>query len=191
MSVGLVEVIYGPMFAGKSSELIRQVRLAKIAGIECRVFKPIIDTRYIAEKVCNHDGQSIDVKVVKNSEEILNFIDNKTQKVFIDEAQFFDRYLPEVVDKISRNLKMDVICAGLNLNYRGEAFGPMPKLMGLAQKTISLSAICTHTDNGKICGGRAYFTDRLVESDENIILGEKDVYAARCEKHWRINFPNL
>ena len=191
MSVGLVEVIYGPMFAGKSSELIRQVRLAKIAGIECRVFKPVIDKRYVADKICNHDGQSLDVVVVDKSEEIFNFLDAKTQKVFIDEAQFFDRHLPEVVNRISKNLKLDVVCAGLNLNYRGEHFGPMPKLMGMAQKTISLSAICTHNDNDKICGNRAYFTDRLVESDEKIMLGEKDVYAARCEKHWRVNFPNL
>ena len=174
-----LEVIVGSMFSGKSEELIRRVKRAVIARRTVQVFKPSIDDRFGVEVVRSHDGDSFVARPVRKSEEILALLTTDTTVVGIDEVQFFD---PGVIHVV-RSLVADgrrVICAGLDLDFRGEPFGPVPTLLALAERVDKLEAICV------VCGEAATRTQRIVNGvpafyDEPIIvIGAKEAYEARC-----------
>lgn len=195
MKAGIIEVIYGPMFAGKTSELIREVELSLISKCEILIFKPKIDNRYKADEVCTNTGRSVQSIVVENSKEILNYIkfsSRKIDKIFIDEAQFFDADIVKVVNHIAKNMGVDVTLAGLAQDFKGEPFGSMPGLLAIAQKTTSLTAICVMETEGHVCRKPAYFTQRLVNGkpasyySPTILVGGADSYTPRCEDHWEV-----
>jgi thymidine kinase len=174
-----LEVIVGSMFSGKSEELIRRVKRAVIARRTVQVFKPAIDDRFGVEVVRSHDGDSFIARPVRSSDEILALLARDTSVVGIDEVQFFD---PGVIGVV-RSLVADgrrVICAGLDLDFRGEPFGPVPTLLALAERVDKLEAICV------VCGEPATRTQRIVNGvpafyDEPVIvIGAKEAYEARC-----------
>ena len=179
---GRVEVICGSMFSGKTEELIRRVRRAQIAKQQAQVFKPVIDVRYSAERVTSHNGQDYDARPCTDSAEIEGCITPYTTVIAIDEAQFFDDGLIPLVGKLAtRGIR--VILAGLDLDFRGEPFGPIPLLMSLAEDVTKLHAICT------VCGEEASRTQRLVNGeparydDPIILVGAAEAYEARCREH--------
>lgn len=179
---GSVELICGSMFCGKTEELIRRVRRAIIAKQTVQAFKPHIDDRYGIQYVSSHNGQRVEAVPVKYAHEILDRIDPSTTVVAIDEAQFFDSTLPDVCQILaSRDLR--VILAGLDLDFRGEPFGPMPMLMSIAEEVTKLRAICV------VCGEPACRTQRLVNGkpasydDPIILVGAQESYEARCRQH--------
>lgn len=194
MKEGIVEVIYGPMFAGKSSELGRKAKLAKVSRVNFAVYNPSLDTRYGEGIICNHDRDVLIKSIpVADSAELLRSVmgaEVPLENVFIDEAQFFDRRMPEVVDYLTKELGIDVTLAGLLHDFRGEVFGPMGDLLTRARRVTSLSAICTHP--GERCKTPAYFTQRLVDgepadySSPVILVGGTESYTARCAEHWQI-----
>ncbi len=196
MKTGIIEVICGPMFSGKTSELVRQIQLSLISKIEIVAFKPKIDNRYKSDEICTNDGYCIKSVVIEKSVEILDYIqknEKKIEKVFIDEAQFFDEKIVEVVDCLAKEKGIDVILSGLAQDFKGAAFGQMPKLLGLAQKIKTLTAICVHENkDGTICRKPAYFTQRLIDgkaasfNSPIILVGGVDSYTARCEDHWEV-----
>ncbi len=179
---GRVELICGSMFCGKTEELIRRVRRAVIARQEVQVFKPAIDDRYGIEYVSSHDGQRVEAISVNCSQEILNNLGATTTVVAIDEAQFFDHNIVHIVNDLA-NRDIRVIIAGLDLDFRGEPFGPMPELLCQAEEVTKLHAICVE------CGALACRTQRLVNSkparydDPIIMVGAEETYEARCRKH--------
>lgn len=179
---GRVEVICGSMFSGKTEELIRRVRRAQIARQQVQVFKPGIDTRYAVERVTSHDGQDYDARPCTSSTEVAQGIAPETTVVAIDEAQFFDHGLADVVEKLASH-GVRVIVAGLDLDFRGEPFGPMPQLLSRAEEVTKLHAICV------ICGEEACRTQRLVNGqparydDPVIMVGAAEAYEARCREH--------
>lgn len=185
---GWVEVICGSMFSGKSEELIRRVRRATYGKLTVRVFKPAIDNRYAAEEsVVTHNGTSTIARPVKNSKEILDYIDDDVDVIGIDEVQFFDEHIVDVIDYFANN-GIRVIAAGLDTNFRGEPFGPMPKLMALSESTTKLNAICP------VCGSPASRTQRLINGkpasydDPVILVGASESYEPRCRHHHEV--PN-
>jgi len=174
-----LEVIVGSMFSGKSEELIRRVKRAIIARRAVQVFKPAMDDRFGAEVVRSHDGDSFVARPVRSSAEIVDSVEPETSVVGIDEVQFFD---PGIVD-IVRSLVVSgrrVICAGLDLDFRGEPFGPVPVLLALAERVDKLEAICV------VCGEPATRTQRIVNGvpaffdDPIIVIGAQEAYEARC-----------
>jgi len=178
---GWIELICGCMFAGKTEELIRRVRRAQIARQEVQVFKPAIDHRYSAEEVSSHNGGQVEATVVSDSHEILDQVSPATTVVAIDEAQFFDRYIADVCNELAdRGLR--VIVAGLDMDFRGEPFGPMPVLMAQAEQVDKLTAICV------VCGASATRTQRLVDGEPAsyeepvILVGAQEAYEARCRR---------
>src|SRR5260221_728632 len=179
---GRVEVICGSMFSGKTEELIRRVRRAQIAKQTIQVFKPVIDTRYGGQKVTSHDGQGFEACPCDSSKAISEVIEPSTTVVGIDEAQFFDDGLVDLVGRLAAR-GVRVIIAGLDLDFRGEPFGPMPSLICLAEEVSKLHAICT------ICGEDASRTQRLVNGqaarydDPIILVGAAEAYEARCREH--------
>jgi len=183
--IGSIEVITGSMFCGKTDELIRRLRRASIARQKVRVFKPVIDDRYSVEKVTSHAGGEYAAIPIQAARSILEYLDDETTVVGIDEAQFFD---PEVV-KIAQKLAdkgLRVIVAGLDTDFRGEPFGPMPVLMAQAEKVDKLQAICM------VCGEPASRTQRLINGepahyDEPIVVvGAAEMYEARCRLHHQV-----
>ncbi|MBQ8142266.1 MAG: thymidine kinase [Bacilli bacterium] len=179
---GWIEVICGPMFAGKSEELIRRVRTLSYAHQNIVAFKPSIDNRYDDSAIASHDGEKYQAHAIKNCQEILNFIDEKTQVIAIDEVQFFGLEVISLCENLAdRGIR--VIVAGLDADFRGEPFGPMPYLLAKAEFVTKLSAACT------ICGCAATRTQRLVNGeparydDPIILVGAKESYEARCRKH--------
>jgi thymidine kinase len=174
---GHLEVICGPMFSGKTEELIRRIRRSQIARQKVQIFKPAVDTRYAETQVVSHSAQSIDSIPVAKSLDILNLVKDTTRVVAIDEVQFFDFDIISVVEKLTaRGLR--VIAAGLDLDYRAKPFGPMGELLAIADDVAKIQAICT------ICGAPATRTQRLVASDEQFLLGEQKTYEARCRAHY-------
>ncbi len=174
---GHLEVICGPMFSGKTEELIRRVRRAQIARQKIQIFKPAIDTRYDETEVVSHSAQSIPSQPVKNSEEILSLLKDSTRVVALDEVQFFDQNIISVVKRlVARGYR--VVCAGLDLDYRAVPFGPMPTLLALADEVVKIKAICM------VCGAPASRSQRIVASDEQVVLGEKNEYMAVCRAHY-------
>lgn len=185
---GWLEVICGSMFSGKSEELIRRVRRATYGHLVVRVFKPAIDSRYAAKDVVvTHNGTSTIARPIKKIEEIFKYIDHDVDVVGIDEGQFFDDEIIHVASHLA-NSGIRVIVAGLDTNFRGEPFGPMPKIMALSEAITKLNAICP------VCGSPASRTQRLIDGkpasydDPEILVGASESYEPRCRHHHEV--PN-
>jgi thymidine kinase len=175
---GHIEVVCGPMFSGKTEELIRRVKRAQIARQRVQIFKPKIDNRYHEENVVSHSAQSIEAKPVASSTDILEHLYDSTRVVAIDEVQFFDDDIIPVAKKLVRR-GIRVILAGLDQDYRGIPFGPIPYLMAVADRVDKVQAICT------VCGGPATKTFRKnLDDDAQVLVGETDHYEARCGNHF-------
>ena len=174
---GWIEVICGPMFSGKSEELIKRIRRAQIARRRVQIFKHGIDARYDATSIVSHSQQSLPGIAVTDVNDILTLVDDRTELVAIDEGQFFSNDLVDVVNKLG-NLGKRVIVAGLDLDYKGLPFGPMPLLMCSAEYVSKQLAICM------TCGDPANFTQRLTPSTDQILVGASEVYEARCRRHF-------
>jgi thymidine kinase len=169
---GWIEVICGSMFSGKTEELIRRLKRAKIANMKIEIFKPAIDLRYDEIRIVSHDTNAIQSTPVDNSQKILLYAQG-ADVIGIDEAQFFDEELPRVCDELAlRGIR--VIVAGLDMDYLGNPFGPMPNLMAKADYVTKVHAICV------ICGSIANYSYRKVPVDDQVMLGELDVYEPRC-----------
>lgn len=174
IKTGWIEVICGSMFSGKTEELIRRVKRVLIANQKVEIFKPKMDTRYNKENIISHDERSIQSRGVNSSREILK-IGNDVKIVAIDEAQFFDEGIVEAAEELA-DRGVRVIISGLDLDYQGKPFGPMPKLLACAQFVTKVHAICV------VCGNLATRSFRKAVSDEKIFLGAKDAYEPRCRK---------
>ncbi|HNE49971.1 MAG TPA: thymidine kinase [Chitinophagales bacterium] len=169
---GWIEVVCGSMFSGKTEELIRRLKRAKIANLKVEIFKPQIDTRYHETEVVSHDSNSIMSTPVSSSQNIL-LLTNEVEVVGIDEAQFFDEGLPDVCEQLA-NKGIRVIIAGLDMDFMGRPFGPMPALLAKAEYITKVHAICVR------CGALANHSYRLVEGDAKVLLGEMESYEPRC-----------
>lgn len=174
-NMGWIEVITGPMFSGKSEELIRRLRRAEIAQQRVQIFKPLIDNRYAENEIVSHSGLGIRSELVRTAAEVLERVEPRTEVVGIDEAQFLGAELPDVAQKLADWGKR-VIIAGLDTDYLGRPFEPMPRLLAIAEEITKLLAICVR------CGNPAVHTQRLVASDELIVVGAADKYEARCRR---------
>lgn len=173
-----IEVIVGSMFSGKSEELIRRLRRAQYARQKIQVFKPIIDDRYHAEHVMSHDQNSFPARPLKAAAEIWQHLADDTQVVGIDEGQFFDQELVQIVqDLAARGVR--VLIAGLDTDWQGRPFEPMPTLMAIAENVTKQHAICV------VCGDSASRTQRTAGSSDRVAVGSTDMYEARCRKHFR------
>ena len=172
---GWIEVIVGSMFSGKSEELIRRVRRAQIARQKVQVFKPRIDDRYSKEEIASHSGLTHFSRPVMTAAEMLEQIEPETQVVAIDEGQFFDMGLIAAVNKLADSGKR-VFIAGLDQDYTGKPFEPMPQLLSVAEFITKTHAICVK------CGSTANYSQRTVESEERVEVGASDKYEARCRK---------
>lgn len=171
---GWIEVVTGCMFNGKTEELIRRLRRAKIAKQKVVIFKPKIDTRYSDNSIVSHSEQSLPSILIEDAKEILDLVDD-AQVVGIDEAQFFSSNLVEICNKLADQGKR-VIVAGLDMDYRGIPFEPMPQLLSIAEYITKSLAICV------VCGNPADRTQRKTASSERVIVGATDLYEARCRK---------
>ena len=169
---GRIEVICGSMFSGKTEELIRRLKRAKFAKQKIEIFKPAIDTRYSEEDVVSHDSNSITSTPLDSSASIL-LLSSDIDVVGIDEAQFFDMGLIEVCNQLADN-GIRVICAGLDMDFRGIPFGPMPGLMAIADDVTKVHAICVR------CGDLAMYSHRKVSGDKQVMLGETQEYEPLC-----------
>lgn len=169
---GTIEVIAGSMFSGKTEELIRRLRRARFARQKVEIFKPVIDTRYSLAEVVSHDENSIPSTPVENSATIL-LLTSGVDVVGIDEAQFFDKGLVDVCRKLA-DQGVRVIVAGLDMDFKGNPFGPMPELMAVADYVSKVHAICVR------CGNVAQFSHRLSSSEKQVMLGEKNEYEPLC-----------
>ena len=169
---GWIEVICGTMFSGKTEELIRRLRRAQIAKMSTTIFKPLVDTRYSDTQIVSHNQMKMDSRLVESSPEILP-LSQGSKVVGIDEAQFFDNDLLPICKELASN-GVRVIVAGLDTDYRGLPFGPMPELMCEADYLDKLRAICVK------CGNPATYTQRRTKDSEQILIGETDIYEARC-----------
>ncbi|MFZ5919047.1 MAG: thymidine kinase [Chloroflexota bacterium] len=178
-SGGWIEIVCGSMFSGKTEELIRLVRRAEIARQKVQVFKPTLDDRYTVEKVASHNGLHWEAIPVGSAQEILGLIEPDTTVVAVDEAQFFDWTIAQVCNQLA-DAGIRVIVAGLDMDFRGEPFGPIPLLMAQAERVTKLQAICV------VCGAPASRTQRLINgqpasfNDPVIMVGASEVYEARC-----------
>ena len=182
---GWIELICGSMFSGKTEELIRRLTRAEIARQKVQVFKPTLDQRYQAGKVSSHSGSNFQAAIVETAAEIAALIEEDTDVIAIDEVQFFDWQVAELCDELAHKGRR-VILAGLDLDFRGEPFGPMPLLMAQAEVVDKLQAICM------VCGAPASRTQRLIDGrpanydDPIILVGASEVYEARCRQHHEV-----
>ncbi|WP_163323104.1 thymidine kinase [Draconibacterium mangrovi] len=172
--VGTIEVVAGSMFSGKTEELIRRLKRAKIAKQKVEIFKPMVDVRYSETEVVSHDENAIHSTPVENSANIL-LLAGDVDVIGIDEAQFFDKGLINVVNQLA-NMGIRVIVAGLDMDFKGEPFGPIPGLMAVADYITKVHAICVR------CGSIAQFSHRLSEKEQVVLLGEKDIYEPLCRR---------
>ncbi len=178
---GRVELICGSMFSGKTEELIRRLRRAVIAQQAVQVFKPVIDDRFHVEKVTSHNGIGFEAQPVNKAHDIYDYLQPETTVVAIDEVQFFDPAVIELCEELADDGKR-VICAGLDMDFRGVPFGPMPALMARAEEVRKLHAICV------ICADKASRTQRLIDGhpaafdDPVVLVGASEVYEARCRE---------
>jgi thymidine kinase len=181
---GWIEVICGSMFSGKTEELIRRLKRAKIANQKVEIFKPKVDTRYDDAHVVSHDANTILSTPIERSSKLLHLSEG-VNVVGIDEAQFFDMDLPENVQQLAlRGIR--VIIAGLDMDYKGQPFGPVPHLLAVAEYITKVHAICPH------CGNLATHSYRLTQEKDTVVLGEKDVYEPRCRTCYHMgNILNL
>jgi len=171
---GWIEVICGSMFSGKTEELIRRLKRARIANLRVEIFKPRIDRRYDELQIVSHDENRIQSSPVANANEILRF-KNQVDVIGIDEAQFFDEGLPGVCDELACQ-GIRVIAAGLDMDFQGNPFGPVPMLLAKADYITKLHAICVR------CGSIASYSYRKTPVPDQVLLGEKDLYEPRCRK---------
>jgi thymidine kinase len=173
---GSIEVICGSMFSGKTEELLRRVRRAQIGRQKTQVFKPSIDDRFSVDHVQSHDANRVPSRPVEKAKDIMELVEDTTRVVGIDEAQFFDDAIVEVAQKLAfRGIR--VIVAGLDMDFRGEPFGSMPRLLAVAEEVTKLSAVCM------VCGGPASRSQRIAgpaEAGDRILVGANDLYEARC-----------
>ncbi|MCB8951783.1 MAG: thymidine kinase [Ardenticatenales bacterium] len=178
---GRIELICGSMFSGKTEELIRRVRRAIIARQSVQVFKPTLDTRYHHRQVTSHNGLGVEAQPVASAQDILTHLEPETTVVAVDEVQFFDQEIVAVCQKLA-NAGIRVICAGLDTDFRGEPFGPIPDLLARAEMVEKLHAICVR------CGEDASRTQRLIDGqpaafdDPIVLVGAAEVYEARCRQ---------
>lgn len=185
---GRIELICGSMFSGKTEELIRRLRRAVIARQQVQVFKPAIDQRYHVEKVTSHNGLHFEAQPVGSAVEILDVLHPETTVVAIDEVQFFDEGVVDVCEQLAHEGRR-VICAGLDMDFRGLPFGPIPALLARAEEVSKLHAICV------VCGEEASRTQRLIEGrpaafdDPVVLVGAAEVYEARCRVCHEVGRP--
>jgi len=172
LNTGSIEVICGSMFSGKTEELIRRLKRAQFAKLPTEIFKPAVDIRYAAADVVSHDLNSIPSTAVSHSSAIL-LLSADTKVVGIDEAQFFDDELINVCNQLA-NKGVRVIIAGLDMDFQGNPFGPIPPLMAIAEHVTKVHAVCVQ------CGAPANFSYRIVENENRVLIGEKDSYEPRC-----------
>jgi len=178
---GWIELVCGSMFSGKTEELIRRARRAQIAKQKVQVFKPLLDDRYGVEKLASHNGVSLDAVAVENPRQVLGLVGPDTQVVIIDEVQFFDPVITDVCNALADEGKR-VIVAGLDTDFRGQPFGPVPLLMAEAEVVDKLQAICV------VCGAPGTRTQRLINGqpasydDPVIMVGAREAYEARCRR---------
>lgn len=178
-SGGGIEVVCGSMFSGKTEEMIRRVRRAEIARQKVQVFKHSLDARYAEREVASHNGMQVDAVPVENAAQLRTLVEPDTTVVAVDEGQFFDHDLVGVCEELA-DRGVRVIVTGLDLDFRGEPFGPMPELMARAERVEKLQAICL------VCGGPASRTQRLINGqpaaydDPVVLVGASEVYEARC-----------
>jgi thymidine kinase len=172
---GWIEVIAGSMFSGKSEELIRRLRRARIARLKVQVFKPEIDVRYSREHIVSHSEMRHESAVVQTAAEILERVEPATEVVGIDEGQFFDNDLVGVANMLAAR-GVRVIVAGLDQDYTGRPFDPMPQLLAVAEYITKTHAICVR------CGQPANYSQRIVEVEERVVVGASDAYEARCRR---------
>ena len=172
---GWIEVICGSMFSGKTEEMIRRIRRAQIARQVVQVFKPALDDRYDKVRIVSHNAVSIEAEVVTTADDILMRVRDQTEVIAVDEAQFFDRRLPEVCDELATAGKR-VIVAGLDQDYLGQPFGPMPTLLSIAEYVTKALAICVQ------CGNPANRSDRVTDEAGKIDVGAADKYRALCRR---------
>ncbi|MDG5471163.1 thymidine kinase [Jeotgalibacillus sp. ET6] len=182
---GWVEVICGSMFSGKSEELIRRVRRAQFARQHILVFKPKLDDRYSEEAIVSHNGASVIAVPVEDSSEILDQVTAKADLIAIDEVQFFDHGIIDVITQLA-DQGYRVVAAGLDQDFKGEPFGPVPHIMALAEQVTKLQAVCA------VCGSPASRTQRLIEGrpagydDPVILVGASEAYEPRCRHHHEV-----
>ncbi|MGI9101002.1 MAG: thymidine kinase [Terriglobales bacterium] len=183
-SLGWIEVICGPMFSGKSEELIRRLRRAEIARQRVQIFKPALDDRYSENHIVSHSELKIASDNVKNAAEFESRLDRRTEVIGIDEAQFLG---PEIVDVVVRlaDLGKRILIAGLDTDYLGRPFHPMPELLAIADEITKTLAICMQ------CGNPAKHTQRLVASEDLIVVGAAGTYEARCRRCFEPNLAKL
>jgi thymidine kinase len=172
---GWLEVIVGSMFSGKSEELIRRLRRAQIARQKVQIFKPVIDRRFSDDHIVSHSEMRIESCAVASSRELLDHVAADTEVIGIDEGQFFDQELPMICDTLAGQGKR-VIVAGLDQDYLGKPFEPMPQLLAIAEYITKTHAICM------VCGSPANHTQRLVASGDRVLVGAQGLYEARCRK---------
>ncbi len=174
---GSVEVIPGSMYSRKTEELIRRLRRAMFAGLKVEIFKPTVDTRYSEDRVVSHDEKSIMSTPVDNASSIL-LLASGVEVIGIDEAQFFDSTLAEVCTALA-DAGSRVIVAGLDMDFSGKPFGPMPALMAVAEYVSKVHAICVR------CGNLANYSHRKIENEKVVVLGEKDIYEPLCRSCYK------
>jgi thymidine kinase len=172
---GWIEVVVGSMFSGKSEELIRRLRRAQIARRKVQIFKPAIDVRYGADQIVSHSEMRIPSTPVPSSRAMLELVEPDTEVVGIDEGQFFDQELPMICNTLADQGRR-VIVAGLDQDYLGKPFEPMPQLLAIAEYITKTLAICM------VCGNPANHTQRLVASEDRVLLGAQGTYEARCRR---------
>jgi thymidine kinase len=171
---GTIELITGSMFSGKTEELIRRLRRAQFAGLKIEIFKPAIDKRYSETRVVSHDEKSINSTPVENASSIL-LLSADCDVIGIDEAQFFDNSIVDVCNTLADSGKR-ILVAGLDMDYTGKPFGPMPALLSIAEFVTKVHAICTR------CGNLAQYSFRKSTQEQQVLLGEKDIYEPLCRK---------
>ncbi len=174
---GWIEIICGPMFSGKSEELIKRLRRAQIAKRRVQIFKHGIDSRYDATSIVSHSQMSLPGVAISEINDLLTLVDDRTELVAIDEGQFFSDDILSVTNKLANQGKR-VIVAGLDMDYKGNPFGPMPKLMCSAEYVSKQLAVCMS------CGDPANFTQRLTTDTEQVVVGANETYEARCRLHF-------
>ena len=181
-NMGWIEVVCGPMFSGKSEELIRRLRRARIARKRVQVFKPVIDDRYSEYEIVSHSDTRIEAEVVNNAKEILTKLDWRTEVVAIDEANFMGMELGEIAQQLADTGKK-VLIAGLDTDYLGRPFPPIPDLLAVAESITKTLAICMR------CGNPAKHTQRLSGSEDLIVVGAGGMYEARCRRCFEAGIP--
>jgi thymidine kinase len=172
-NLGWIEVICGSMFSGKSEELIRRLRRAQIARQRVQIFKPNVDVRFSEDHIVSHSEMKIKSQLVLTASQIIEQLDGRTQVIGIDEGQFFDMQLVSVCNRMA-DMGKRVIVAGLDQDYRGRPFNPMPELLAIGEYITKTLAICVR------CGAPANRTQRMVESTDRLLVGASDMYEARC-----------